>query len=44
VAYLADKAAGWGDMPLHVWLRAVIKDPATIAGVEELLGAHAASD
>jgi type VI secretion system protein ImpA len=44
VAYLAEKAAGWGDMPLHVWLRAVIKDPTTIAGVEELLGAHAASD
>ncbi|MFS2003771.1 type VI secretion system protein TssA [Duganella sp. CT11-25] len=42
VAYLADKAASWGDMPLHVWLRAVIKDPAAIAGVEELLGAHAA--
>jgi type VI secretion system protein ImpA len=40
VAYLADKAASWGDMPLHVWLRAVIKDPATISGVEELLGSH----
>ncbi|MQA39496.1 type VI secretion system protein TssA [Rugamonas aquatica] len=39
VAYLADRAASWGDMPLHVWLRAVIKDPAAIAGVEELLGA-----
>jgi hypothetical protein len=23
-----------------VWLRAVIKDPATISGVEELLGSH----
>jgi type VI secretion system protein ImpA len=42
VAYLADKAANWGDMPLHVWLRAVIKDPAAIAGVEELLGVRAA--
>lgn len=41
VAYLADKAASWGDMPLHVWLRAVIKDPAAIAGVEALLGASA---
>ncbi|MBP1203935.1 type VI secretion system protein ImpA [Duganella sp. 1411] len=40
VAYLADKAASWGDMPLHVWLRAVIKDPGTIAGVEELLGSQ----
>jgi type VI secretion system protein ImpA len=38
VAYLADKAASWGDMPLHVWLRAVIKDPGAIAGLEELLG------
>lgn len=39
VAYLAERAAGWGEMPLHVWLRAVIKDPAVIASVEELLGA-----
>lgn len=38
VAYLADKAASWGDMPLHVWLRTVIKDPGAVAGVEELLG------
>jgi len=44
VAYLADKAASWGNMPLHVWLRAVIKDPGAIAGVEELLGARAASE
>lgn len=42
VAYLADKAASWGDMPLHVWLRAVIKDPGAIAGVEELLGSQTA--
>jgi type VI secretion system protein ImpA len=40
VAYLADKAASWGDMPLHVWLRAVIKDPGAIAGLEELLGSQ----
>lgn len=44
VAYLADKAASWGDMPLHVWLRAVIKDPGTIAGVEELLGSQPLGD
>ncbi|MES2162735.1 MAG: type VI secretion system protein TssA [Pseudomonadota bacterium] len=44
VAYLADKAASWGDMPLHVWLRAVIKDPAAISSVEELLGAQTAGD
>jgi type VI secretion system protein ImpA len=44
VAYLADKAASWGDMPLHVWLRAVIKDPAAISGVEELLGSASPAD
>jgi type VI secretion system protein ImpA len=38
VAYLADKAASWGDMPLHAWLRAVVKDPTAIAGLDELLG------
>ncbi|NVD71283.1 type VI secretion system membrane subunit TssM [Duganella sp. BJB1802] len=42
--YLADKAASWGDMPLHVWLRAVIKDPAAIASVEELLDARPAGE
>ena len=44
VAYLADKAASWGDMPLHLWLRAVIRDPAAIAGVEELLGSSASDN
>ncbi|MGY0557413.1 type VI secretion system protein TssA [Lysobacter sp. A421] len=38
VAYLADKAAQWGEMPLHVWLRRVVKDDATLAQMEELLG------
>lgn len=38
VAYLADKAAAWGDMPLHDWLSTVIKDPGSLAHVEELLG------
>ena len=38
VAYLADKAAHWGEMPLHAWLSAVIKDPASLSHVEELLG------
>ncbi len=38
VAYLADKAAQWGDMPLHAWLRVVLKDPSALAHVEELLG------
>ncbi|MEZ0469771.1 type VI secretion system protein TssA [Luteimonas salinilitoris] len=37
VAYLADKAARWGEMPLHVWLKRVIKDDSTLSQVEELL-------
>ncbi|MEO8153489.1 MAG: type VI secretion system protein TssA [Rhizobacter sp.] len=38
VAYLADKAVRWGDMPLHLWLRSVVKDGAALAHLEELLG------
>lgn len=38
VAYLADKAACWGEMPLHEWLRTVVKDDVALAHVEELLG------
>lgn len=38
VAYLAEKAAHWGEQPLHVWLRAVVKDDAAFAHIEELLG------
>jgi len=38
VAYLADKAARWGDMSLHEWLRTVVKDDGALAHVEELLG------
>lgn len=38
VAYLADKAARWGEMSLHDWLRAVVKDGSTLAGLQELLG------
>jgi len=38
VAYLAEKAAHWGEQPLHVWLRAVVKDDAAFAQIEELLG------
>ncbi|MFC3551863.1 type VI secretion system protein TssA [Lysobacter cavernae] len=37
VAYLADKAARWGEMPLHVWLKRVIKDDSTLSQIEELL-------
>ena len=38
VAYLADRAARWGDMPLHAWLRTVIKDEGSLSQLEELLG------
>lgn len=38
VAYLADKAARWGAMPLHAWLRTVVKDNSTLSHIEELLG------
>jgi type VI secretion system protein ImpA len=38
VAYLAIRAVQWGNMPLHEWLRTVIKDGGTLAQVEELLG------
>lgn len=41
VAYLADKAAAWGDLPLHAWLRTVAKDQGSLAHIEELLGLHA---
>jgi type VI secretion system protein ImpA len=43
VAYLADKAARWGEMPLHAWLRAVVKDEAALAQLEEMLGVEALS-
>ena len=38
VAYLADRAARWGEMPLHEWLRTVMKDGAGLSQLEELLG------
>ena len=41
VAYLADKAVQWGSMPLHAWLRAVVKDHGALAHIEELLGVGA---
>jgi type VI secretion system protein ImpA len=43
VAYLAEKAAHWGEQPLHVWLRALVKDDASFAHIEELLGVEAGS-
>lgn len=44
VAYLAEKAAHWGEMPLHTWLSSVIKDQASLAHVEELLGLNTPQD
>jgi type VI secretion system protein ImpA len=38
VAYLASKAANWADTPLHLWLRAVVQDPAQLARLDDLLG------
>ncbi|HEX7382138.1 MAG TPA: type VI secretion system protein TssA [Nevskiaceae bacterium] len=38
VAYLAERAARWGRMPLHVWLKAVLKDNPALSQLEELLG------
>ncbi|MFC5473603.1 type VI secretion system protein TssA [Paraherbaspirillum soli] len=44
VAYLAEKAADWGDLPLHDWLKTVIKDSSSLAHVEELLGLQKPND
>lgn len=38
VAYLAERAARWGRMPLHVWLQTVLKDNPALPQLEELLG------
>lgn len=38
VAYLADKAVKWGEMPLHLWLAEVVKDQGAMAHLQELLG------
>ncbi len=38
VAYLAERAVKWGEMPLHEWLSHVIKDPGAMSHLEELLG------
>ncbi|MEM8514048.1 type VI secretion system protein ImpA [Massilia sp. MP_M2] len=44
VAYLAEKAARWGEQPLHTWLRSVIKDEASLARLEDLLGTEGQAD
>lgn len=41
VAYLAEKAARWGEMPLHDWLRSVVRDGGELSRIEELLGLEA---
>ncbi|KQV80585.1 type VI secretion protein [Massilia sp. Root351] len=38
VSYFADKAADAAEQDLHSWLRSVIKDPASMDHIEELLG------
>jgi type VI secretion system protein ImpA len=37
VAHLVERAAGWAEMPLGQWLAAVVKDPATLHQLNELL-------
>ncbi|HEY0061998.1 MAG TPA: type VI secretion system protein TssA [Telluria sp.] len=37
-SYFADKAADAGEQNLHAWLRSVVKDPVSMAHIEELLG------
>jgi type VI secretion system protein ImpA len=36
-AYMANKAARWADMPLHAWLRNVIKNEQELAQLVDLL-------
>lgn len=38
VSYFADKAANAAEQDLHAWLRSVVKDPNSMAHIEELLG------
>jgi type VI secretion system protein ImpA len=44
VAYLAEKAASWGEMPLHVWLKRVIKDDSVLQQIEEMLDVNQNND
>lgn len=37
-AYMARKAAKWSELPLHAWLRHVIKNDDELAQLEEMLG------
>ena len=38
VAYLAEKAVLWANLPLHAWLKAVVKNADALTSLEELLG------
>ncbi len=38
VSYFAEKAAAAGEQDLHTWLRSVVKDQASLAHIEEMLG------
>jgi type VI secretion system protein ImpA len=44
VAYLAERAARWGEMPLHIWLKTVVKEGTSLAQLEELLDIGQASN
>src|SRR5262249_30610270 len=38
VAYILERAVGWGRMPLKKWLKEVIKDENTLGNIRKLLG------
>lgn len=42
VAFLAERAANWAEMPLDQWLAAVVKDDSTLRQLRELLDIKAA--
>ncbi len=44
VSYLVQRAINWGNMPLEVWLRDVIKDENVLNQLRETLGIKAGSD
>ncbi|NRR30312.1 type VI secretion system protein TssA [Oxalobacteraceae bacterium] len=44
VSYFAEKAANAGEQDLHTWLRSVVKDNASLAHIEELLGVQPVSN
>lgn len=44
VPYLVQRAVKWGNMPLEMWLKEMIKDAGTLGGILETLGIGGASD